>query len=435
MSLRMLLLTAMLSLLPSLCLAAVGMVNDVPAIFGIRIEFILFALALVGVALFHRHTMYVALIGLGSILAFKFLFVGGFTLLGHLLGHGQEEGEWRILLNLLGLLLGFAILARHFEESRLPDNLPNFLPDGWKGGFVLLVMIAVLSSFLDNIAGAMIGGAIARIVFKGKLHIGFLAGIVAASNAGGSGSVVGDTTTTLMWIDGVSPLQVIHAFVAAIPALFIFGIVAAKQQDKLQPIVETNVDIKVDYGKLFIVFMILVGAIATNWLLDFPAAGVWIGIILGALIRPTPWKEMKNAWMGTVFLMSLVTCASLMPVEDLPPASWVTTFALGFVSAVFDNIPLTKLCLVQGGYDWGMLAYTVGFGGSMIWFGSSAGVALSNQYPETRSAVAYVKSGWHVAVAYIVGFFILLGTLGWSPTPKRSDLQKSEIPVVQMVER
>ena len=32
-------------------------------------------------------------------------------------------------------------------------------------------------------------------------------------------------------------------------------------------------------------------------------------------------------------------------------------FILGFVSAVFDNIPLTKLCLDQGGYDWGVLAY------------------------------------------------------------------------------
>lgn len=40
-----------------------------------------------------------------------------------------------------------------------------------------------------------------------------------------------------------------------------------------------------------------------------------------------------------------------MPVDELPPASWVTTFAMGFISAVFDNIPLTKLCLVQGGYD------------------------------------------------------------------------------------
>ena len=48
----------------------------------------------------------------------------------------------------------------------------------------------------------------------------------------------------------------------------------------------------------------------------------------------------------------------------------------GFLSSVFDNIPLTALALKQGGYDWGFLAYAVGFGGSMIWFGSSAGVAI-----------------------------------------------------------
>jgi len=418
---------------PALAFASQG--QGAPAIFGIRIEFILFALALIGVAVFHKKTMYVALIGLASILIFKFLFISGFSIFHHLFGHGHEEGEWRILLNLLGLLFGFAILAKHFEESRIPEILPNFLPEGWKGGFVLLTLITILSSFLDNIAAAMIGGTIARVVFKGKVHIGFLAAIVAAANAGGSGSVVGDTTTTLMWIDGVSPLAVLHAFVAAGPALLIFGVFGALQQDKLQPIVATAVTgIKVDYRRLFIVFLILALAIVTNWALDFPAAGVWIGIILGAFIRKTPWYEMKNAWMGTVFLMSLVTCASLMPVEDLPKASWQVAFSLGFVSAVFDNIPLTKLCLVQGGYDWGMLAYTVGFGGSMIWFGSSAGVALSNQYPETRSAVAYVKSGWHVTVAYIVGFFVLLGVMGWTPSPKRSDMQKSEFPTVQIVE-
>ena len=421
-------------LTPALAFASQG--EGAPAVFGIRIEFILFALTLIGVAVFHRKTMYVALIGLASILLFKFLFISGFSLYHHLFGHGHEEGEWRILLNLLGLLFGFAILAKHFEESRLPEILPNFLPDGWKGGFVLLALICILSSFLDNIAAAMIGGTIARVVFKGKVHIGFLAAIVAASNAGGAGSVVGDTTTTLMWIDGVSPLSVLHAYVAAAPALVIFGIFGALQQDKLQPIVATSVtDVKVDYGRLVIVFLILAFAIVTNWALDFPAAGVWIGIILGAFIRKTPWYEMKNAWMGTVFLMSLVTCASLMPVEDLPKASWQVAFSLGFVSAVFDNIPLTKLCLVQGGYDWGMLAYTVGFGGSMIWFGSSAGVALSNQYPQTRSAVAYVKNGWHVTVAYIVGFFVLLGIMGWSPSPKRSDMQKSDLqPTVQIVE-
>ncbi len=81
----------------------------------------------------------------------------------------------------------------------------------------------------------------------------------------------------------------------------------------------------------------------------------------------------------------------MMPVEQLPAPSWHSALGLGFVSAVFDNIPLTKLALEQGGYDWGMLAYAVGFGGSMIWFGSSAGVAITNLYPEARSVWALAQ--------------------------------------------
>jgi hypothetical protein len=122
---------------------------------------------------------------------------------------------------------------------------------------------------------------------------------------------------------------------------------------------------------------------------------------------------------GAVFLLSLVTCASLMPVNELPPASWNTTFMFGFISSVFDNIPLTKLCLEQGGYDWGLLAYAVGFGGSMIWFGSSAGVALSNMFPETKSVFRYLRSGWHIIPAYIIGFALLLAIMGWHPVEKR----------------
>ena len=78
-------------------------------------------------------------------------------------------------------------------------------------------------------------------------------------------------------------------------------------------------------------------------------------------------------------------------VERLPGASWQTAMGLGFLSAVFDNIPLTALAIAQGGYDWGMLAYTVGYGGSMIWFGSSAGVAISNMYPEAKSVGQWVQ--------------------------------------------
>lgn len=396
--------------------------NAIPALFGIRLEFILFGLTLAGVAIFHHKTMYVALGGLAAILIFKFIFDPHFNLIEHIIGNSHHEGEWRILVNLLGLLFGFAILARHFEESKIPEKLPDFLPNNWTGGLVLLFLIMVISSFLDNIAAAMIGGTIAIVVYKGKVHIGYLAAIIAASNAGGAGSVVGDTTTTLMWIDGVNPLWVTKAFIASIAAFAIFGIFGALQQHKYHPIKkDAPSGIKIEWAKLFVVVLILVLAIVANWKLDFPAAGVWAAILIGAIFVKTPWDEMKNAWMGTVFLMSLVTCASLMPVEELPAASWKSAFTLGFVSAVFDNIPLTKLCLDQGGYDWGMLAFSVGFGGSMIWFGSSAGVALSNKFNEIRNTITYIKKGWHVTVAYVVSFFFMLGVAGWHPHPSHKE--------------
>ena len=407
-------LAALLLLVPVFTFA--GVQSAVPLIFGIRPEFILFALTLTGVAVFHHKTMYVALIGLASILILKYIFLPDFSLIEHVLGTPEKEGEWRILLNLLGLLLGFALLAKYFEESGVPEALPVILPNDWKGGLVLLFFIMVLSSFLDNIAAAMIGGTIAMVVYKGKVHLGFLAGIVAASNAGGAGSVVGDTTTTLMWIDGVNPMDVLHAFVASAAAFVVFGIIAAKQQHKFHPIQkDVYKSVKINYAKLAIVLLILVSAIVANWAMGFPALGVWIAILIGTLFQRAPWHEIPKSIQGTIFLMALVSCASLMPVEELPAASWHTAFSLGFVSAVFDNIPLTKLCLEQGGYDWGVLAYAVGFGGSMIWFGSSAGVALSNMYPEAKSAVNYVRKGWHVTVAYIVGFFVMFFVVGWHP--------------------
>lgn len=402
-------------------------------LFGIPFDFILFALTLLGVALFHRHTLYVAVSGLGIITLYKLAFTGFKSgpgiggLLAHL-GH-----EWVVLTNLLCLLLGFALLSRHFEDSEVPAVLPKFLPGNWKGAFMLLAMVFVLSSFLDNIAAALIGGAMAHTVFRGKVHIGYLAAIVAASNAGGSGSVVGDTTTTMMWIDGVSPLSVVHAYVAAIVALVVFGIPAALQQHRHAPIMKYQPGgAHVDWVRVGIVGFILLAAISVNVYVNvfhneiadrFPFIGVAVAaaIIVSAPVRKPEWSLLPEATKGTMFLLALVTSASMMPVERLPAASWQTALGLGFISAVFDNIPLTALALKQGGYDWGMLAYTVGFGGSMIWFGSSAGVALSNMYPQARSVGLWLRHGWHVAVAYVVGFFVLLAVMGWEPSPKRGD--------------
>ena len=231
----------------------------------------------------------------------------------------------------------------------------------------------------------------------------------------------------MMWIDGVSPLAVFDAYVAATVALVVCGIPAAIQQQRHSPIVkDARIEHRVDWARVFIVALILVAAIVANVVcnLEFPevldrfpviGASVWVALLAAVPLRQPDWKLLPGAFKGAVFLLALVLCASMMPVDRLPEASVATAFGLGVVSSVFDNIPLTKLALEQGGYDWGVLAYAVGFGGSMIWFGSSAGVAVSNLFPEAKSVFQWLREGWHVAVGYAVGFVVLIVTLGWQP--------------------
>lgn len=407
--------------------ALAALTETTPTVFGAPLDFILFGLTLLGVAVFHHHTLKVALTGLSVITIYKILFTGFKTgpgvpgFVAHL-GH-----EWVIVINLFCLLTGFAILARHFEKSHVPVVLPKILPNDWKGAFILLALVWVMSGFLDNIASALIGGAMAHQLFRAKVHIGYLAAIVAASNAGGAWSVVGDTTTTMMWIDGVSPLVVLEAIIAASVALFIFGIPAAIKQQKYSPILaRSHEHTNIDWTRVGIVGLMLVLAIGTNVFVNlrFPAiaesfpfigVAVWVAIALSVVARRPDWEILPQAARGSIFLLALVLCASMMPVEKLPPPSWHSAFGLGFLSSVFDNIPLTALALKQGGYDWGFLAYAVGFGGSMVWFGSSSGVALTNLFPEGRSVWQWVRHGWLIPVAYVISFFFMLAVWPWHP--------------------
>ena len=393
---------------------------------GAPLEFYLFGMTLLGVAVFHRRTLEVALAGLAAILIYQGVWGAfppgqGFAALGEHALH-----EWVILTNILLLLVGFGLLSNQFELSGLPDHLPGVLPDSWLGGLAMLAIVLVLSAFLDNIAAAIIGGVMARHLYKGRVSIGFLASIVAAANAGGAGSVIGDTTTTIMWLKGISPLEVLPAYVASLAAFVVFGVAGALAQHRYQPILKHDEPgHQIQWRRVGVVSIVLVAAVAANISANLLSPGVaaapWLGLAVWAallatsLIAAPDWTVARSSFKGALFLVALVAAASLMPVSALPDPTWQTTFGLGVTSAVFDNIPLTALALEQGGYDWGLLAYAVGFGGSMTWFGSSAGVALTNLYPEGRSVVAWLRQGWHVPVAYVVGFAVMFSLLGWRP--------------------
>jgi Na+/H+ antiporter NhaD/arsenite permease-like protein len=394
---------------------------------GIPFEFILFGLMLLGVALFHRRALAISVTGLIVILAFE-AFVTAFPTgrgAGALATHVAHE--WVIIANLFLLLVGFELLSNQFEQSNVSDHLPNLLPDGWLGGVVLLSVVFVLAAFLDNIAAAVLGGVMARHVFKGRVTVAFLAALVAASNAGGAGSVIGDTTTTIMWLQGVAAIALLPAYFAAVPAFIIVAIFGAMAQHRHQPCLDHDEPgHPLIWRRIVIVACILAAAVAANVLANALGHGeekapwlglaLWAAILLTSLAAKPDWSVVRHGAKGAIFLSALVAAASLMPLRGLPEPSWQTAFGLGLLSSVFDNIPLTALALRQGGYDWGLLSFAVGFGGSMVWFGSSAGVALTNVYDEGRSVLRWIKEGWFVPVAYVVGFFIMLLAFGWNPT-------------------
>jgi hypothetical protein len=228
-----------------------------------------------------------------------------------------------------------------------------------------------------------------------------------------------------MWLNGISPITVLPAFVAAVASFAVFAPLGALAQHRFQPILANDEpEHPLFWRRIWVVAFILTVAVAANVLAtslsDGEETAPWLGLALWAAIGATSlicrpdWSVLRHGAKGALFLAALVAAASLMPLEALPKPSWQSAFGLGLLSAVFDNIPLTALALGQGGYDWALLAFAVGFGGSITWFGSSAGVALTNLYPEGRSLRQWIRQGWFVPVAYVVGFAAMMLTLGWN---------------------
>jgi hypothetical protein len=100
-----------------------------------------------------------------------------------------------------------------------------------------------------------------------------------------------------------------------------------------------------------------------------------------------------------------------MPVDELP-RFFMTALALGFVSAVL-TIPLTKLCLEQGGYDWGVLAR---------WFGGHDLVCLQPawRFLICRSKNTIIMLKWLASRSCLcIRIFVMIYTVGWHPYPTK----------------
>jgi hypothetical protein len=293
-------------------------------------------------------------------------------------------------------------------------------------GFVLLVMVWILSSFFDNIAGALIGGAMAHQLFRAKVHIGYLAAIVAASNAGGAWSVLGDTTTTMMWIAGISPARVFPAIIASTVALFIFGIPAAIQQHKHLPILRgAHPHTHVDWTRVGIVGIILGLAIGTNVTVNMrihravrSLSVYWDGGFGGDSAihssAPTGLGSAARSIQGLHFsAIARVMCFDDARGEVTAAilgngvGSWISLCrvrqhsAYG-VGAEAGRFRLGLSCLYRRFWRLHDLVWIIVGGGAI-------------QYVSRSKIRREMRHGWYIPVAYVIGFFVMLVVRKWHP--------------------
>jgi Na+/H+ antiporter NhaD/arsenite permease-like protein len=100
----------------------------------------------------------------------------------------------------------------------------------------------------------------------------------------------------------------------------------------------------------------------------------------------------------------------------------VVNIGVGFLSAIVDNVPVMSAVLKAGPNmgenelaQWMLVTLTAGVGGSMISFGSAAGVGVMGKLHGIYTFSSHIKYAWMVLVGYIVSVavwyvqFIILG--------------------------
>lgn len=412
------------------------------------LEFAVFFVMLTGLLFFHRRKLRVAAAGFTFMSVLYIVELG----LGHYAGHLSEQHRWHLLANLALLIPGFTVVSYYFEHSGASDRLAL----SWlvRTDTRLLWTVFMLSVGVDNIAACMIGGQLLLSRYGGgNVPFRMLIGVIGAANLGGAGSFVGDTTTVMLFAAGKLPAELAKAFVPSVVSQVLLAFWASRhmhaprpsgviRQEEQRYVEEAEQQTAGDTGErthevswsmLLPVILGVVGLILGHFVAEWPGPGLWVGALAGCVLGKIPLRvdvlwyigghEPKkdtepakedhggsNAIQNTWFLLLLVGSAELLPLEMLNGILQMFTsdqvaFALGLMSPWFDNIPLTAVALKLGGFDWGLLAFAVGFGGSSMWFGSTAGVSLGTTYPEIYETKRWL--GWRGPFVVLTGVYLV----------------------------
>jgi Na+/H+ antiporter NhaD/arsenite permease-like protein len=296
-----------------------------------------------------------------------------------------------------------------------------------------------ISPVADNLTTALILSTVLYTIDKHNTN--FLVpgaiNIVVAANAGGAWSPFGDITTLMAWTAGKGNFV---DFLALFPAVFfgwlltafLLSIFVPKGEPHFDALTTPKVELKKG-GKvvIFLGFFTIFIAVIGHIFMHFPAMwGMMFGLsllLLYSLYHKKRHKEHFNVFVNMSKIENdtlLFFFGILSAVGALAFLGWLVyvtklyevigdTFAnigVGFISAIIDNVPVMAAILKANppmGHDqWMLVTMTAGIGGSLISFGSAAGVGVMGRMKGIYTFFSHMKYAWTVLLGYFLSIAI-----------------------------
>jgi len=331
-----------------------------------------------------------------------------------------------------------ALIERNVFD-KLKDNLLkkgyNFRKLFWVTGFLAFF----ISPVADNLTTALILSTV--LITIEKHNKAFLVpaalNIVVAANAGGAWSPFGDITTLMAWAANKGTfIDFLFLFPASLLGWLATAFLLSRFVPDDKPVDNSEEGEVVEIlkgGKVIIglgVFTILSAVLGKQLMHLPPMWGMLFGLSLLQLYAYNLkkvhdhdiriYKSSSKIELDTLlfFFGILAMVGALHFAGFLAHAAHLYTIfdptyvniGVGFLSAIVDNVPVMSAVLKSSpdlGVDqWMLVTLTAGVGGSLIAFGSAAGVGVMGKLHGIYTFGAHMKLSWTVLVGYIISVIV-----------------------------
>lgn len=379
---------------------------------------------------------------------FMFILIAGYYAYHGLnMDHVNTEVEHLILE--IAEIFFFLFVAMTYIETLIHMNVfeklkYNLISKGynyrklfWLTGFLAFF----ISPIADNLTTALILSTVLITIERENKHflIPGAINIVVAANAGGAWSPFGDITTLMAWTAGKGHfVDFLYLFPPSIGGYFVTAYLLSRFVPKTHP----NFDVTTEkvpeimHGGMNVVYLglfTIVSAVVSHQVLHLPAMwGMMFGLATLKLFQYRLKKKYNSklnifesmskienntllfffgilAAVGALYFVGWLGLAAVVYHPDILGPTW-SNIGVGFLSAIVDNVPVMSAILkanpTMGIDQWMLVTLTAGVGGSLISFGSAAGVGVMGKLKGIYTFGAHMKYAWTIFVGYVISIGI-----------------------------